>query len=1252
MKKIITFLTLFFISVMSYSQQTSFLTDIYSYLENTSVFELNQEEGHTPVVPYMSVNEALINNRQKAASFMSLNGTWKFHFSEVPEGAPAGFFEESFNDKKWDTIHVPSNWEMQGFGDPLFRNVKTPFPPNPPLIPREYNPTGSYRKSFNLPAGWKGKEILLRMEKTASASFVWVNGREAGYNEGGQEPAEYNITRYLKPGKNVIAVLVTKYSDGYYLEDQDYWRLAGIFDDVWLFAAPKTHIFDWYATTDLDENYIDARLDVSVDIKNYSSAGINDLTLRAALYDRDKKIVKTMVSEKFPVAGSGKHTMKLSADIKEPAKWSAEYPNLYMLTLELIDASGKTTEVISGRIGFKETAIRDQVFYLNGMPVKLNAINSHMQHPVLGHTMNEATIRKDLSILKQFNINCVRTSHYPPAIMYLELADEYGIYIVDETGDESHATEYVSEKTEWEGMYRERARKMVLRDRNHPCILFWSAGNESGEGDNICAVIEEGKKYDSTRFWMYGGNAFTQRCEDIIGPRYPHLYSLITDVFLVPDSVDPRPSFLDEYVAVTGNGGGALDDYWNEFRSHPRSMGGAIWDFVSTGITEKVKSLKDASDNNIQVNVMGRAKLVPGIAGKAIDLNGHDQWVEVYRDEALEIAGDQLTLSLWIFPRSLSSSSGTLITKGNNQFGLHQAGREYLEFYITTRNRQTVRMPLPESWENNWHFVTAGYDGRAIYITIDGKESERKPVTGNIRNTPFPVNIGRNVEIHGQETDVYICDAIIDQAGIFNRSISAELLKTPSAELKKEAALWLDFEEMTTGGDFFSYGIGARTYGAIWPDRRPQPEMWQIKKSGQPASVRLVSAEKGEVEISNRYLFTNLVELQIAWMLMADNEIVEQGVLNPDIAPQKTQIVKVPFSKPEIKEGVEYRLVISFRQNGKTIWSENGFEIAWEELELPWYKPLGNPDKPSDKLLTVTEENDKFVIRGDDFRYVFDRKKGLLAGIQVSGKEILNRGPQLNVWRAPLANETDEWTFWSSNSKHRSDIFGRFAATEWYAAGLNDLKLQNESFSYKVVDDQNVEIIIYNIATLGTDRGAFLNHYIYRITGTGEMTIEHSVIPNGDMPAWLPRVGVDWILSRTLENVEWYGRGPQENYPDRKSGYKTGIYRSTASRMYEPYLIPQDYGLRTDNRWVRITDNEGTGLEFRGNRHFNFNIHPYSTDNLAKALYTYQLQLFDGMTFNFDYATSGVGCTAVSVFPEYQVMPQRYDFIITVRPIR
>lgn len=1233
------------------AQQKPFLSDIYSYLENTKVFELNQEAGHVPLVPYLTVDEALKNNRLKAASYMSLNGTWKFHFSNTPEGTPDNFFAEGFGDKKWDTIHVPSNWEMQGFGDPIFRNVTTPFPANPPYVPREYNPTGSYRKTFNIPVSWKDKEVFLRMEKTASASFVWINGKEVGYNEGAQEPAEYNITKYLKPGKNTIAVNVYKYSDGYYLEDQDYWRLAGIFDDIWLFATPPAHIFDWHATTDLDKTYIDAQLNLSVDVKNYSSTMVNNFTLRTTLYDPGKKILKTLSSEKFTVQSEDRETIKISDKIINPAKWSAEFPNLYTIVFELINSSGKTIEVISGRIGFKKTEIRNQVFYLNGVPVKLNGINSHMQHPTLGHTMNEETIRKDMSILKRFNINCVRTSHYPPVIKYLELADEYGIYIVDETGDEAHAAEYLSERKEWEEMYRERARRMVLRDRNHPSILFWSAGNESGEGDNICSVIDEGKKYDSTRYWMYGGNAFSHKCEEIIGPRYPQLYNLITNVYLVPDSVDPRPSFLDEYLAVTGNGGGGLDDYWDAFNNFPRSMGGAIWDFVSTGITEKIKSLKDASDNKVPVNVMGRAKLVPAVEGKGIDLNGHDQWVEVYRDEALEISGNQLTLSIMVYPRSLSSSAGTLITKGNYQFGIHQIRKDSLEFYITTNQRRKVQLELPENWEYSWHQVVARYDGAKISLSIDGKESSSVTVSGNIRNTPFPVNIGRNAEIHGQETSVYICDAIIDQVGIFTKNIPTDLLRKPAPDLKKQASLWLDFEEMTIGGEFYSYGIGARTYGAIWPDRRPQPEMWQIKKSGQPVTAILLSADKGEVEITNRYLFTNLKDLQTEWILEGDGEILDRGTLRVNLEPQKKTVVIVPFKKPVLKDGVEYRLLISFRQKDKTMWADPGFEIAWDQFDLPWFKPVQLITRVAESVLSVMEDKDKVVIKGKEFVYVFDKVKGVIASMTLKGKELIKKGAELNVWRAPLANETDEWGFGHSNTKHIADGYGHMAATEWYSAGLDKLQTINEKFNVRNVDDKNVIVDIKNLMLLGTGRGAFMNHFTYNINSGGEMSINHSVVPDGDMPAWLPRVGVDWILDKSLDNVQWYGRGPQENYPDRKSGYKTGIYKSTVTGMYEPYLIPQDYGLRTDNRWVRMTDANGLGLDFSGDKLFNFSAQPYSTENITKALYTYQLLPFDGITFNLDYATSGVGCTALSVFTAYQVMPQRYDFRITVRPV-
>ncbi len=1251
MKKKILLLLICLGSALASAQQKPFLSNIYDYLENTKVFELNQEAGHTPLVPYQTVDEALKNDRLKANGFMSLNGTWKFHFSDIPEGTPVNFFSENFKDTGWDTIHVPSNWEMQGFGDPIFRNVSTPFKPNPPFVPREYNPTGSYRKTFNIPFSWKGKEIFLRMEKTASASFVWVNGKEVGYNEGAQEPAEYNITRYLKPGKNMIAVNVYKYSDGYYLEGQDYWRLAGIFDDVWLFATPSAHIFDWSATTDLDKSYTDARLDLSVDVKNYSTAAVNDFTLVTTLYDSGKRVIKKLNSDKFSVPSGGILTIKLSDEIKDPAKWSAEFPNLYTLVFELINSSGKTIEVINGRIGFKETEIRNQVFYLNGVPVKLNGINSHMQHPTLGHTMNEETIRKDMRILKQFNINCVRTSHYPPVIRYLELADEYGIYIVDETGDESHATEFVSERKEWEEMYRERARRMVLRDRNHPSILFWSAGNESGEGDNICAVIDEGKKFDKTRYWMYGGNAFSHKCEEIIGPRYPKLYNLITDVFLVPDSVDPRPSFLDEYLAVTGNGGGGLDDYWEAFYRYPRSMGGAIWDFVSTGITEKIRSLKDGSPNNVQVNVMGRAKLVPSMDGKGIDLNGHDQWVEVYRDKSLEIDGTRLTLSLKVYPKALSSSAGTLITKGNYQFGIHQIRKDSLEFYLTTNQRHKVQIALPENWENNWHQVAARYNGLAISISIDGKNSNSLPVSGNILNTPFPVNIGRNAEIHGQETSVYICDAKIDEVGIFTKDVPADLLKKPDIDLKNQAALWLDFEEMTDKGEFYSYGIGARTYGAIWPDRRPQPEMWQIKKSGQPVTATLISADKGEIEITNRYLFTNLKDLQTTWFLQGDGVTLDHGTLSLDLEPRGKSVVTIPFTKPAIKEGIDYRLLISFSQKEKTLWSDSGFEIAWDQLDLPWFKPVTAITNSTESSLSVSVDKGMVIIKGKGFVYIFDKAKGELSSMQVNGKELVKRGAELNVWRAPLANETDEWGFGSSNSKHLTIGYGRMAATEWYSAGLDRLHTVNEMFSFRKVDDNNVLVEVRNLMLLSTQRGAFMNHFIYKINCNGEMSIDHSVVPDGDMPAWLPRVGIDLILDKSLGNVRWYGRGPQENYPDRKSGYKTGVYKSTVKDMYEPYLIPQDYGLRTDNRWVRMTDDQGAGLEFSGDKLFNFSAQPYSTDNITKALYTYQLQPFDGVTFNLDYATSGVGCTALSVFTAYQVMPQRYDFKVKIKPI-
>lgn len=801
-------LTLAVTLIGSLQIQAQYLERIYDYIEDLSVFEENQEEGHAFYV---------------TDKHMSLNGQWRFFFANTPEEVPQDFFKPGFKDGKWDKIEVPSNWEMKGYGDPLFRNVPTPFKATPPNVPREYNPTGAYRRTFTLPNDWKGQQVFLRMEKTQSASFIWINGQQAGYNEGGQEPAEYDITPLLKAGKNTIAVCVVKYSDGYYLEGQDYWRLAGIFDDVTLYATPKTRLFDWFVTTDLDEQYKDAQLNLAVDVKSYEEANAT-YSVRATLTDAKGSKVKEMTTEKFAMNGKGKKSLNLSAHIANPAKWTAETPTLYTLKLELLAEGGKAIQQITSKMGFKETEIRHQTFYLNGQPIKVNSINTHMQHPELGHVMDEATIRKDMEILKQHNFNSVRISHYPPVNKYLELADEYGLYIIDETGDEAHATEYVSNDQRFREMYLERVQQMVLRDRNHASVLFWSAGNESGEGPLITEVVKEGKRLDPTRYFMYGGNAYAHPGEEIIGPRYPTPYELEMNTAMVPEAQDPRPSFMDEYLSVAGNAGGGLDEFWDVIRRHPRVMGGALWDFVNPGLTERIRPLKDNSPYNTPVHLMSNAYVKDGV----LHLNGHDEWVEVYRSKNVELNGNALTISFDVKPGKLSGmhEGAPYVTKGNTQFGVVQKGKDKLQFYLHSGVKHTLDVDLPENWVGEWHHVTASWDSKEMKLYIDGElkgtestapkapQNNRRgggsQERGKISNFPYPVNIGRLAGNHAQDVQTtYTADAQMDNVAIYDKCLA-------DGEGKAEdAVLYLTFDGNGDEGTFYTVAANMRTYGCI-----------------------------------------------------------------------------------------------------------------------------------------------------------------------------------------------------------------------------------------------------------------------------------------------------------------------------------------------------------------------------------------------------------------------------------------------------
>ena len=1264
------------------AQEKPYLEHLSDYIENLAVFEENQEPGRAFHIP---------------EKHLSLNGTWKFSYHESPLDVPKDFFSPSFNDRKWGTIEVPSNWEMQGYGQAIFRNVSAPFMVLPPAetmkryreryedpatpenmkgyllsrmggsltpppfavsVPQvpEFNPTGAYRTTFTLPKDWKGDQVFLRFEKVASASFVWVNGQEVGYNEGAQEPAEYNVTKYLKPGKNTLAVLVLKYSDGYYLEGQDYWRLAGIFDDVTLYASPQARIWDWQVITDFGPDFKDSDLSVSVQVRGFDVQA--DGYKVGAIVSKGGVKVAEMAGEPFRIGPGSSRTIPLAAKVKAPEKWSADTPVLYDLEMTLSDAAGKVVDRVCKRIGFKKTEIRDGVFYLNGQPVKVSAECSHMQHPTMGHAMTEEVIRRDMEILKQFNFNGVRTSHYPPVNEYLNLADEYGLYIIDETGDESHATEYVSEMPEFTEMYRERVRRMVLRDRNHACVLFWSAGNESGEGMNIAEVVKEGKSLDPTRFWMYGGNAEKNPAEDIVGPRYP--IPLELEIGYGLDTKDLRPSFMDEYVSVAGNGGGGFDDFWDVIYRHPKLIGGAVWDFVSPGLTQPVRTLQDKSPNAVPAHIMGRAKLVKGPTGMAIDLNKEDQWVHVYRADALEISGEGLTLTLDILPRKYNISGGYLITKGENQFGLKQFRDERLDFYLDNGGKQVLSAPLPAGWEGKWHNVTATYDGKEMRIYLDGVLAASKPMTGAIRNLPLSVCIGRSEDGCGQDTNVFICDAQIDNVGVFAEAV------TPGAFNPARAALWLDFEGEKQEGIFWTYGLGARTYGSIWPDRTPQPEMWQMKKSAQPLSFQLLDAEQGTVEVWNRNPYLNASHYRTSWALTADDEVLASGEMPLDVAPLGREVVRIPLPHPEAVPGREYRLDISSVLAKDEIWADKGHEVSWDQFELTgWNVPASA--KPASGKARLTRTEKEFVVSGEGFSYRFSAVSGELVSAVVNGKEMLSTPLKLNVWRAPIANEVDGWGGSSAgrvNAPGYSAIgqTAQILAAHYYAAGLDRMAALPIEVNVREAGD-DVVVEVRDLALLGSEDkqldayisgrsySGFEESYRWTIAGDGTLTLHHKVNPQGSMPLWLPRLGLTLSLDKSLDQVTWHGRGPQASYPDRRSGYRLGIWHSDVDAMYEPYLMPQDYGLRMDTRWVRLTDASGQGLEFSMDQPFAFNAYDCTTDNLTKAVYQFDLQRGGDITLNLDYATSGVGCTARGIFDAYRVYPASYERTLTIRPI-
>jgi beta-galactosidase len=562
--------------------------------EDISIAGLNAEPMHATFVPFDSSEAAVRAEFRNSPWVQSLNGQWKFKWVPRVSDRPAGFFNDGIDVNSWTDFPVPANWEMKGFGKSVLldeANSFPPYPPKPPHVPHDDNPVGSYRRTFLLPASWNGRDIFLHFGGVSSAFYAWINGRMAGYSQDSKTPAEFNITPLLRDGKNTVAVQVYKYSVGTYLEAQDMWRLAGIEREVSLIARPKVHVRDFFVNAGLDAAFREGRLRVSVSLRNLGAASAEKFSLRLELLDAaGKPVIRPLSQPVVPVAAGRIDEVLFDQVVPKPAAWTAETPRLYSLVLTLIDPAGRRVESVGCRIGFRSVEIRGGQLLVNGVPVIIKGVNRHEHDPVEGHVVGEDAMRNDIRLMKQLNINAVRSSHYPNAPRWYELCDEYGLYVIDEANIESHGVDFapdttLANKPEWQTLHLDRTVRMVERDKNHPSIIIWSLGNEAGDGLNFRTTYAWIKRRDPSRPVQYepaGLEAHT----DIYAPMYARIPALKR----YAGRPQIRPLIMCEYAHAMGNSVGNLQDYWDVILSSKHLQGGFIWDWVDQGLLQRAPS--------------------------------------------------------------------------------------------------------------------------------------------------------------------------------------------------------------------------------------------------------------------------------------------------------------------------------------------------------------------------------------------------------------------------------------------------------------------------------------------------------------------------------------------------------------------------------------------------------------------------------------------------------------------------------------
>ncbi|MBJ7414343.1 MAG: DUF4981 domain-containing protein, partial [Niveispirillum sp.] len=567
--------------------------------ENPAINERGKLPASASMFPFESRQAALAGDKARSSRHLSLDGQWHFNFTPSANNLPVGFEKPDFDVSAWPLIKVPSMWQAEGYDQPRYNNATYPFPANRPLIPHDKNPVGSYRRDFDLPMGWAGQDVILHIGAAGAAYYVWVNGRMVGYSEDSKLPSEFDITRHLTPGRNMVAIQVFRWADGSYLEDQDFWRVSGIERSVRLYAVPSTRVRDLFVHAGLDRDYRDGTLSADIAVTPSAQAA----RLRLTLLDGDRTLLTREAKVK---PGKAERVVNLAASVPGIQPWSAETPRLYTALVELFDQDGNLLQATPQRIGFRTVAMKNGQVTVNGKPITIRGVNRHEHDPETFHVVSEESMRRDMELMKRSNINAVRTSHYPNDPRWYELADEYGLYVMDEANNESHAYLSLSNRRPefreqlamgfdpaWEQAHISRVMNMVERDKNHPSIIFWSLGNETADGPSFEKAAAAARRRDPGRllsFLGWGTLLWEHRPHDYVDIYAPMYDDIEKMVDWATDPLRTQPMIQCEYAHMQGNSGGNLKDYWDTIYRYPEKLqGGFIWDWVDQSMYRYTK---------------------------------------------------------------------------------------------------------------------------------------------------------------------------------------------------------------------------------------------------------------------------------------------------------------------------------------------------------------------------------------------------------------------------------------------------------------------------------------------------------------------------------------------------------------------------------------------------------------------------------------------------------------------------------------